>query len=97
MPPFGQLAAIILSGKNEQQVAEVGKKIVAAAPFLEGLDVLGPTPAPLALLRGKFRYRLLIKSNKDVKLQNILNIWLAKIPVPSSVSVRVDINPYSFF
>ncbi len=97
MPPFGQLAAIILSGKNEQQVAEVGKKIVSEAPFLEGLEVLGPTPAPLALLRGKFRYRLLIKSNKDIKLQNILNIWLAKIPAHSSVSVRIDINPYSFF
>ncbi|MBQ8250896.1 MAG: primosomal protein N' [Alphaproteobacteria bacterium] len=97
MPPFGQLAAIILSGKNEQFVVEVGKKIVAAAPFLEGLDVLGPTPAPLALLRGKFRYRLLIKATKDIKLQNILNIWLAKVAIHSSVSVRIDINPYSFF
>ncbi len=97
MPPFGQLAAIILSGKNEQLVVDVAKKIVATAPFLEGLDVLGPTPAPLALLRGKFRYRLLIKSNKDIKLQNILNVWLKKIPLNSSVSVRVDINPYSFF
>ncbi len=97
MPPFGQLAAIILSGKNEQLVVDVAKKIVATAPFLEGLDVLGPTPAPLALLRGKFRYRLLIKSNKDIKLQNILNIWLKKVPLNSSVSVRIDINPYSFF
>ncbi len=97
MPPFGQLAALILSGKNEQLVFDTGKKIVANAPFLEGLDVLGPTPAPLALLRGKFRYRILIKSQKDVKLQNILSVWLSKLQISSSVSVRIDINPYSFF
>ena len=97
MPPFGQLAALILSGKNEQQVFETAKKIVASAPFMTGLEVLGPTPAPLALLRGKFRYRILIKSQKDVKLQNILNIWLSKTQTPSSVSIRIDINPYSFF
>lgn len=97
MPPFGQLAAMILSGKNEQAVVDTAKKIVSMAPFLDGFDVLGPTPAPIALLRGKFRYRLLIKAQKDVKMQNILNCWMSKVIIPSNVSLRIDINPYSFF
>lgn len=97
MPPFGQLAAFILSGKNEQAVVDTAKKIAATAPFLDGLDVLGPTPAPIALLRGKYRYRLLVKAHKEVKMQNILSQWMNKVIIPSNVSLRIDINPYSFF
>ena len=97
MPPFGALTALILSGKNEQAVFDTAKKIAATAPFLDGFEVLGPTPAPISLLRGKFRYRLLIKTKKEIKIQNILPQWLSKVAPPASVSIRIDINPYSFF
>lgn len=97
MPPFGKLAAIIISGKNEQRVFQTAQKIIQKAPFTSEIDVLGPTPAPLALLRGKYRYRILVKTFKEVKIQNILKTWLSCITSPSGVNIRLDIDPYNFF
>lgn len=97
MPPFGKLAAFILSGKNEKMVAETAQQIVQKAPFIPEMNVLGPTPAPLSLLRGKYRYRILVKAFKEVKIQNMLAQWLQQISIPPGVDVRLDIDPYSFF
>lgn len=97
MPPFGKLASMIISGKDEAQTYKVAKELVRVAPFLTGIDVLGPVAAPLALLRGKYRFRILVKTDKDIKLQQILSHWLTLICVPAAVDVRLDIDPYSFF
>lgn len=97
MPPFGKLAAFILSGKDERLVFQTGQQLVQKAPFATEIDVLGPTPAPLALLRGKYRYRILVKTHKEIQIQNILSHWLTLVRIPSSVDVRLDIDPYSFF
>jgi len=58
--------------------------------------VLGPAPAPLALLRGRHRRRLLLKTRRDVAVQPILRDWLARVPVPNSVRVQVDVDPVGF-
>lgn len=97
MPPFGRLAAVIFSGKNELLVAKVAQKMAAFAPRDEAITVLGPTPAPIAQLRGKYRYRLLIQTDKNVNIQNIMKKWMTLFNVPSTVTVRLDIDPYSFF
>ena len=97
MPPFGKLAAIIVSGKNEALTYKIAKNLAQAAPSLPGLEVLGPVVAPLAKLKDKNRYRLLVKSTKNITLQNILHPWINRVKIPSSVSVRIDIDPYSFF
>ena len=97
MPPFGKLAGIIISGKDEQQTYKVAQELVKKAPFMTGIDVLGPVPAPLALLRGKYRFRILVKTQKDIKLQQILARWMGLIKIPPAVDVRLDIDPYSFF
>ncbi len=97
MPPFGRLAAIIVSGPDEQAVAEAARAIGRAAPTgVEGLAVLGPAPAPLSLLRGRFRHRLLVHAARRVEVQAMLRDWLAGVDVPASVRVAVDIDPYSF-
>jgi primosomal protein N' (replication factor Y) len=57
---------------------------------------LGPAPAPLAILRGRHRRRLLVKAARTVNLQATLHSWLAAVEVPNSVRVQVDIDPYSF-
>ena len=67
-----------------------------AAPRGEGMEVLGPAPAPLALLRGRHRRRLLLKTRRDVAVQPILRDWLAQVPVPRSARVEVDVDPVSF-
>lgn len=97
MPPFGKLAGVIFSGKNEGLTFQTAKGFVAVAPFMEGLDVLGPVAAPLALLRGKYRFRILIKTTKEFKLQSVLTHWLTRVKIPAGVDIRVDIDPYSFF
>jgi primosomal protein N' (replication factor Y) len=96
MPPYARLAAIIISGKQERVVAGVAKAIVKAAPMQEEIRVLGPVPATIYLLRGSFRYRILIKTSRNINIQKWLNTLLAQIKAPSSVMIKVDIDPYSF-
>jgi primosomal protein N' (replication factor Y) len=67
-----------------------------AAPRGDGLVVLGPAPAPLAVLRGRHRRRLLLKTRRDVPVQPILRAWLAQVPVPRGARVDVDVDPVSF-
>lgn len=97
MPPFGRLAAFIISGKHQTTVAQYAHLLVKKAPFMAGFDVLGPVPAPLSLLRGKYRYRVLIKTTKETRLQSIIQEWLIQTPTPAGIDLRVDIDPYSFF
>ena len=97
MPPFGRLTALILSGPDEIQVKAVGDMMANAAPRGEGIEVLGPAPAFMALLRGRHRYRLLLKTRRDIKPQSLVKEWLSRLRVPSAVRVQIDVDPYSFF
>lgn len=99
MPPFGKLAAIIVEGTQEREVAEFARNLVReAATYIQNPDVLvlGPAPAPLSLLRGKYRYRLLIKAPRNCALQKILQAWLLRTKPPASLRIKIDIDPYSF-
>jgi primosomal protein N' (replication factor Y) (superfamily II helicase) len=96
MPPFGRLAALIVSGPDASRVAEAARAIARAAPVVEGLTVLGPAPAPLALLRGRHRERLLVKARPEVDLPARLRAWLRPIRLPARVRLLVDVDPYSF-
>jgi primosomal protein N' (replication factor Y) len=95
-PPFGRLAALIVSGTDEAATDAVSRALARVAPALAGVKVLGPAPAPLSLLRGRFRRRLLLRCQRDMRVQDLLADWLVQVEVPSSVRVQVDIDPYSF-
>ena len=97
MPPFGRLASFIISGKNQTQAYQVAQNLVKTAPTNPELTVLGPVVAPISLLRGKYRFRILIKASRDFKRQKMLAFWLKQQKIPSAVEVRLDIDPYSFF
>jgi primosomal protein N' (replication factor Y) len=60
------------------------------------VEVLGPAPAPLALLRGRYRRRLLVKARREVPVQRLVREWLAKVPLPRDVRVQVDVDPVGF-
>jgi primosomal protein N' (replication factor Y) len=96
MPPYGRLAALILSSEDESQVDAAARAVSAAAPHLEGVRVLGPAPAPLALLRGRHRRRLLLKTKREVDIQAVLLDWLGPVSLPNAVRLQVDVDPYSF-
>ncbi|MEY2884155.1 MAG: hypothetical protein RL490_1879 [Pseudomonadota bacterium] len=96
LPPFGRLAAIIVSSEDEAAALAAARAIGAAAPQREGLSVLGPTPAPLAMLRGRHRQRLLVQARRTLALQTIIRGWLGAMTFPGNVRVVVDVDPYSF-
>ena len=96
-PPFGRLAAIILSGHDGEAVRAAGRALAKAVPAALGVKVWGPTPAFYALLRGQTRERLLVQAAKTVDVQAYLRLWLAKAEVSKSVRLTVDVDPMSFF
>jgi len=96
LPPFGRLAALIISGPDQIQVRDFATQLARHAPHGKDVHVLGPAPAPLALLRGRHRYRLLLMATRQHNVQAILRQWLAKIKVPPKLRLAVDVDPYSF-
>src|SRR5215831_12414382 len=96
LPPFGRLAALIVSAGDPDTCDFTARALSRAAPQLPGVAVLGPAPAPLTVLRGRHRRRFLVKVNREVKLQAVLQDWLARIRTAGSARVQVDIDPYSF-
>lgn len=96
LPPFGRLAALIISSQDAAAARAAADTLGRAAPQADGLLVLGPAPAALAMLRGRHRHRLLVQARRDLPLPAILRGWLAAVPLPPSVRVVVDVDPYSF-
>ncbi len=96
MPPFGRLAALIVSSPSADLAQRTARALARSAPRVDGLTVLGPAPAPLALLRGRHRYRLLVKARRDLALQKYLRHWLEATDIPNAVRVIIDIDPQSF-
>ena len=95
-PPFGRWAAIIVSSEDEAEAREAAQRIGATRPELPDVAVLGPAPAPLSLLRGRYRYRLLLNARRSAELQRVIRDWLGALSFPQGVRIGVDIDPYSF-
>jgi primosomal protein N' (replication factor Y) len=96
MPPFGRLAALIFAGGDAERVRAEARRVARLAPAGDGFIVLGPAPAPLALLRGRYRERLLVKAADGVDLPGWLRRWLGPIRLPAAVHLQVDVDPISF-
>ncbi|MDP6428807.1 MAG: primosomal protein N' [Rhodospirillales bacterium] len=96
MPPFGRLVGIILSAIDEALVDEAARALGRSAPRSAEIQVLGPAPAPLALLRGRHRRRFLVKAGRRVNIQERIRSWLKATPLPKKVRVQTDVDPYSF-
>ena len=96
LPPYGRLAAVIVSSEAPDTLERYVRALAAAAPNAEGVIVYGPTDAPLALIRGRRRKRLLVQARRDVDIQAFLTTWRARARPPSSVRVVIDVDPYSF-
>jgi primosomal protein N' (replication factor Y) len=96
-PPFGRLASFIVSANERHAAESFGRALAACAPKDEQVRVLGPAEAPIAVIRGRHRFRLLIKSPRAFDLSNYLREWLAVAPKTSGgVQLEVDVDPMSF-
>jgi primosomal protein N' (replication factor Y) len=96
MPPFGRLAAIVVSAEDGAEAEAVARRIGHAAPEVQGMAVFGPAPAPLAMLRGRHRQRLLVHARRSLDVQDVIRDWLAGVDWGAKVRVSVDVDPYSF-
>jgi primosomal protein N' (replication factor Y) len=81
MPPYGRLAAIIVSAPNEQLANDAAKMMGEKAPVVEGLDLWGPAPAPLSVIRGMHRRRFLVRANRGVDVSAFLAAWASRVMV----------------
>ncbi|WP_057883028.1 primosomal protein N' [Tsuneonella troitsensis] len=95
-PPFGRWAAIIVSSEDEAEAREAANRIGDSRPRVDDVAILGPAPAPLALLRGRYRYRLLLNARRTAQVQHVIRDWLAPLRFAPGVRVSIDIDPYSF-
>ncbi len=96
LPPYGRLAAIILSGPDGALTERFARAIANAAPLAEGITVLGPAPAPIAMVRGRHRWRLLVKATRDVNIQGFLREWLKDVKPKGALNMHIDVDPYNF-
>jgi primosomal protein N' (replication factor Y) len=97
LPPFGRLASLLVSGSSREAAEAYARAVALAAPAAAKIQVLGPAEAPLSVIRGRHRYRLLVKAAREADLQAYLRFWLAQVPkAKGDVRLVVDIDPYSF-
>ncbi|HXZ67431.1 MAG TPA: primosomal protein N' [Alphaproteobacteria bacterium] len=96
MPPFGRLASVILSGRAEADTLVFGRKLIEAAPQSDQVRIFGPAVAPIALVRGRHRARLLVKAPRNFNLSAYMSAWLDEMKEPAGLRFQIDIDPYSF-
>ncbi|HVG81679.1 MAG TPA: primosomal protein N' [Methylomirabilota bacterium] len=96
MPPFARLAAIVVQARDAETADGLARALGRSRPKGDGIEVLGPAPAPFAVLRGWHRRRLLMRTRRDIAPQPLIRRWLEGVKVPSSARLAVDIDPYSF-
>lgn len=98
LPPYGRLAAVIISARDKVLAEHTARDIARLAPASEKIRVLGPAEAPIAVVRGRYRWRLLVKSPRDMDLQGYLRAWEDALPkLKGDVRISLDVDPYNFF
>jgi primosomal protein N' (replication factor Y) len=97
LPPFGRLAALLVTGSSRDAAEDYARSVARSAPQAAKIEVLGPAEAPLAVIRGRYRFRLLVKATREADLQAYLRLWLGSAPRPKGdIRLNVDVDPYSF-
>jgi primosomal protein N' (replication factor Y) len=97
LPPFGRLASLLVSGSSREAAEAYARAVALAAPPAAKIQVLGPAEAPLSVIRGRHRFRLLVKAAREADLQAYLRLWLGAVPkAHGDVRLVVDVDPYSF-
>jgi primosomal protein N' (replication factor Y) len=96
LPPYGRLAAVIIAGSDAAETERFVRLVARAAPTGEGVAILGPATAPIHIVRGRFRWRFLVKAPREVNIQAFLREWLKDIKPKGSIHLGIDVDPYNF-
>ena len=86
-----------MSGADRAAAEAHGRELARSAEAPSDIQVFGPAEAPIAMIRGRHRFRLLVKTPRSFDMQAYIRAWLARAPKPrGSVKVSIDIDPQSF-
>jgi primosomal protein N' (replication factor Y) len=97
-PPFGRLASLVITANERHAAESYGRALASTAPKDASVRVLGPAEAPIAVVRGRHRFRILVKAPREFNLSAYLREWLAAAPkTRGNVKLEVDVDPQSFF
>ncbi len=97
VPPFARLVSINLISYNEQMLIKFSYHLVSIAPMQnEKFTILGPAPAPMYFLNKRYRYRIIVRANKDINIQKLVKAWINKCDVPNAIKIRLYVDPYNF-
>jgi primosomal protein N' (replication factor Y) len=94
LPPFSKFVAIIISGTNKELTEKIARDLVKIK--MDGVRMFGPAPAPLFLLRGRVRWRILLKSSKKIAINNSIKKWISDVKCPKNIKIQIDIDPITF-
>jgi primosomal protein N' (replication factor Y) len=97
LPPYGRLAALIVSAQHKALAEAFAREVARRAPPAKRIEVLGPAEAPLSVIRGRHRWRLLVRAPRETDVQAYLRTWFSALPqVKGDLRLTVDIDPYNF-
>ncbi len=96
LPPYGRLAAVIISGSDPAETERFVRQIASVAPTGEAVAVLGPAQAPIHIVRGRHRWRFLVKAPREVNIQAFIRQWLKDVKPRGSLQLHIDVDPYNF-
>jgi primosomal protein N' (replication factor Y) len=92
-PPFVYMARCIFSSTHNETVQQMIHH-VAAKIEKHRVDILGPAPAPISLLRNYFRWHILLRSKDRTLLHRAIESVM-RMNIPSGVKCKIDVDPYT--
>jgi primosomal protein N' (replication factor Y) len=93
-PPFGRLVQAVISGEDLDAALAGAQELARAAAAEDGPEILGPAPAPISRLRGRYRFQLLLKGADPERLRLAARRLLeAAGKLPHGVEASLDAFP----
>ena len=93
-PPFSRAALVRVDSIDERAAAHAARKISDAMRGLPKVIVSGPAPAPIARIRGRWRYRAMVRTHDRAALRRAIAVAIrTKDDLPSNVRAIIDVDP----
>ena len=97
LPPYSRLVSLIISGEDKRDTDTHARNLKLSAPAAKDVFLLGPAEAPMALVRGRHRYRLLVHAPRSFDVQAYIRAWMEQAPKErGTLRVQIDVDPHSF-
>ena len=93
LAPFKRMTGLIVYGKNQKSIINSAARLVSELSYINNLQVFGPIPAPIQKISGMYRWRILLRYNRDFAIQNVLS----SIKTKQNMKIKIDIDPISFY